>query len=166
MRAKHRDLSAAALAYVTSGSDQPQKTLRHVYPSAGQAQDAADSEHRRLKRKATGITLELPGDPNAAAGCPVSVSGVRDGINGSWIACDVEHTLDFESGGYSMTIKATVDGKSADTGDDASGYGGDDADTGTDDTAEADDAGVTGGDPNDGSADASQPGSSTDTPTL
>jgi phage protein D len=140
VKAKHRDLSAAALNYVTSGTDDPVKTLRHVYPNAGQAQDAADSEHRRLKRKATGVHLELQGDPNAAAGCPVVISGVRDGVDGSWIAAEVEHTLDFGADGYAMSIDVTVDGTDADTSDDTTGYGGDDADTGTDTTAEGDDA--------------------------
>lgn len=141
VRAKHRDLTAAALNYVSSGSDAPVKTLRHVYPNAGLAQDAADSDHRRLKRKATGITLEAAGDPNAAAGCPVTVSGVRSGIDGAWIAAEVEHELDFESEGYRLTIVATVDGTDADSSDAASGgYGGDAADTGSDTTAEGDDA--------------------------
>lgn len=125
VRAKHRDLAGATTAYVVAGSDAPVKTLRHVYPSQGLATDAAHAEHKRLKRKASGITLDLAGDPSAAAGSPVVVRGVREGVDGDWIAAEVDHAMNFADGGYTVNLTATVDGKAEDTGDGVEGYGGD-----------------------------------------
>lgn len=128
VRARHRDGAAAADAYVEAGGEEPTKTLRHPYASAALAGAAAHAEHKRLKRTAHGVELELPGRPDAFAGRPVELAGVRDGVDGRWIITRAEHDLDFEGGGFTTRLEATVDGLDADAGDGATGYGGDDAD--------------------------------------
>ena len=130
VRARHRDLLTGQFSVEEAGDAEPTKTLRHPYPSAALAGAAAHAEHRRLKRAAHKVELTLPGEPGAFAGRPITLSGLRDGLNGQWIASEVEHELDFAGGGYTTRVTATVDGLDADSDDGASGYGGDDADSG------------------------------------
>lgn len=133
VKAAYKVNTAAAIAYVTAGGDTPPtKTLKAIHPTPEAATTAAHAEHRRGKRKSHGVELKLPGRPEVLAGAPIRISGVRDGIDGDWIAFKVEHEIDFGSGGFSTDISASVDGLAPDTGDATPDYGGDDADPAAD----------------------------------
>lgn len=131
VRARHRHLGSGTEAYEEAGSGDPVRTLRHVHRNAAHARAAAHAAHRRTKREAHPISLTLPGRPEAFAGVPIEVSGLRDGLNGRWIAHRVEHEQDYAGGGFTTRIEATVDGLSEDAGDGDSAYGGDNPDSGS-----------------------------------
>lgn len=129
VRAAHRDMTAAAIKYVTAGAGDPVKTLRHIHPSEAAATNAAHAHHRKGKRMSHGVTLNFDlGRPDAFAGRPIVISGVRDGIDGKWIIAKVTQSLDWESDGFKTELEATVDGLTEDSGDATPGYAGDDAD--------------------------------------
>ena len=130
VRARHRDTAGAADLYEEAGDAEPTRTLRHPHPDAATARQAAHATHSRLKREAHGVELELPGQPDAFAGRPLQLTGLRDGLAGRWIISKAEHDIDFRGGGYVTRLEATVDGLTADGGDGATEYGGDDADGG------------------------------------
>lgn len=130
VRARHRDAAGAADVYEEAGDADPTLTLRHLHPDAATARQAAHATHSRLKRQAHGVELELPGRPDAFAGRPMQLTGLRDGLSGVWIISKAEHEIDFRGAGYVTRLEATVDGLAADAGDGAAGYGGDDADGG------------------------------------
>lgn len=114
VRARHRDLRGRLEAYEQAGYGEPVRTLRHTHSDAAHAKAAAEAAHRRTRRDARRLSLGLPGRPDAAAGAPIELTGLREGLNGRWIAFRVEHDQDYSSGGYTTRIEATVDGLSGD----------------------------------------------------
>lgn len=57
------------------------------------AQQEAESCARRIERRGRAFEVEMPGNPDVAAGMNVSLYGFRDGVDGEWIAKVVRHRL-------------------------------------------------------------------------
>lgn len=71
----------------------PVYTLKGLHPDAEAAQAAAKAKLQALKRgQATG-NLTLPGRLNITAETRLSLSGIKDRINGDWIVTRAEHEL-------------------------------------------------------------------------
>ncbi len=104
VRARYRDLSAAATRYETAGSGSPARTLRNTYRDQAAARAAAEAELARSKRAANDIELVLPGRAALVAQTPIVVSGLRSELTGRWIADRVEHRLEFEGAGFTTTL--------------------------------------------------------------
>jgi uncharacterized protein len=66
------------------------------------AQTAAKTTAARIARASRGFEIELPGRLDIVAGGKINLSGVRDGVNGSWLVKSVRHRID--SGGWSMSV--------------------------------------------------------------
>jgi phage protein D len=91
----------------------PSVPVKHlVYPSPAclahladeqAARAAAEARLASLNRGATTLNLTMPGNALIASGSPLSLSGFRDGANGTYHATTVTHTLD--DGGYKTTAQ-------------------------------------------------------------
>lgn len=112
VRARYRDMGAARTAYATEGGGDPVRTLRTTYATEAEAKAAAKAEMGRLGRAQGGIELEMDGRPEIAAQTPIILTGLRPSLSRRWIATTVEHRLDWASGGFVTTVKATLTGKS------------------------------------------------------
>lgn len=73
--------------------------IKRAYNTQDEAQDAADSQMNALRRQGcTGTLTMSKGDPRAMAGTPLTLTGMRDGIDGVYTAETVIHSLTKESG--------------------------------------------------------------------
>lgn len=101
----HDRQQAKRIKELAGDEDQPGKHLKVMYPSASEAQAAAQSELAALQRGQRKLSLTLPGDPLLLAGSPLLLrDGWRDGFAGEYNVTRVEHRLG--SGGYVSTISA------------------------------------------------------------
>lgn len=115
VRARWRDLGAAATRFAEAGEGEPVRTLRNTFPDEAAAQAAADAELARARRSSGGVELSLVGRPAIAAQTPIVLTGLRPSLNQRWIATTVVHAIDFSSGGFTTRITANQTGK---TGED------------------------------------------------
>lgn len=84
--------------------------LRRVYPSQVEAQAAANSQMSEFNRKQkTGDIVLAKGDPSIRGGQTITVSGTRDGADGTYIVSQAVHNL-AKSGGLSTTLSVYDDG--------------------------------------------------------
>jgi phage protein D len=75
------------------------------YATQEQAEAAAQADFNRRERGKITLSLTVTGDPKIFAEAPLTVTGIREGVNGDdWIITRVEHTLD--SGGFVSRIEA------------------------------------------------------------
>lgn len=72
------------------------------FSSVGDAEKAAKTTAKRIARASRKIELSLPGRLDIVAGGKVTLSGIRDGANGSWLVKSITHRID--SGGWSMSV--------------------------------------------------------------
>jgi len=90
---------------VKVGDDKPVYTLRHTYPDADTARTAAQAKLTALNRgQATAALTVTPGNPLIAAETRLTLTGFRGGIDGNWIATQVNHQLNHN--GYTTRIQA------------------------------------------------------------
>ena len=90
---------------VKVGAGQPSYTLRHTCPDADTAIAAAKAKLEALNRGQSSARLTLtPGNPQMAAETKLTLSGFRDGIDGDWVATEVDHQLN--NSGYTTRVLA------------------------------------------------------------
>ena len=93
--AQWHDVSTAEPQTVTVGEEDGQVfALPQLFPDEASAHNAAATKLRELQRgTGTGeVTLAL-GRPGLAADAPILLDGWGEGIDGSWVATRVEHSL-------------------------------------------------------------------------
>lgn len=105
--ARWRDADAAGSVTEEEGSGEPVYALRRLYPSSGEARDAARAKLRSLLRGTgrLGITLE-PGRPEVAAEAELRLAGFRAGLDGRWICTRAVHRI--SDRGYSTSVTAEL----------------------------------------------------------
>ncbi|ETX03580.1 MAG: hypothetical protein ETSY1_46780 (plasmid) [Candidatus Entotheonella factor] len=104
--AQYHDTDQAKRVSVNTGAGEPVFTLRRTYPDAEQAQRAAKAKLGAFARGEATLSLTLPGRPELAADSAVVLSGVRQGVDGTWAVTRVEHHL--SSSGYVCQLEAEV----------------------------------------------------------
>lgn len=104
VRARWRDASAGRTRFATAGSGDPVKTLRNTFSTEASAKAAAEAELAKTKRAQNGVDLTIVGRAEIMAQTPFTVRGLREEQSGEWIAETVEHTADFEGGGFTSRI--------------------------------------------------------------
>jgi phage protein D len=104
VKAPYHDVTTGQRSDATAGSGQPALTLRQSYASQSEAQQAADSKFRVLSRGTGKVSIRgLIGDPGMSAERPATLSGFRQGIDGSdWIIDSVVHKM--SGSGYTCDI--------------------------------------------------------------
>lgn len=111
-----RDSTGTVIAYwhekakakkheVKLGDGEPVRRLRHAYPDSASAKAAAQAALDKSKRDEDKLSITLPGDPYISAESPVTISEIRDGINGDWIVDSVTHKID-KSVGFNTSFEA------------------------------------------------------------
>lgn len=102
--ATYRDIAAAVTTEVLVGEGEPVFRLPHVYTNESNARRAAKARLDDFARSTGGkIQLVIPARLDLIAETPITVQGIRQGVDGSYVARRVEHTLD-KSG-----LRTTVD---------------------------------------------------------
>ena len=111
-----RDSTGTVIAYwhekakakkheVKLGDGEPVRRLRHAYADAASAKAGAQAALDKSKRDEDKLSITLPGDPHVSAESPVTISEIRDGINGDWIVDSVTHKID-KSVGFNTSFEA------------------------------------------------------------
>jgi len=105
--ATYHDPAKAEPVEVTVGSGEPAYRLRDPYPDEAAAQEAADARLRSAKLGEATLRATLAvGRPEAVAETPITVEGVREGVDGEWVAKRVRHR--FGRSGYTTEIESEV----------------------------------------------------------
>jgi phage protein D len=86
-----------------SGSDGPAYRSRGLSQNKGEAASEAQSRKDELGRQQAGGSFIITGDAAAVAESLVSVAGVREGVDGTWLADSVTHEL--SARGFTTTIE-------------------------------------------------------------
>ena len=81
--------------------------LPHRYSNEADAKANAIAQLTELNREDASLDLTLIGHPDITAEGKISLSGVRDGVDGHYIVKSVTHS--FSQGGYQSTIQAYVE---------------------------------------------------------
>ena len=90
---------------VHAGSGQPTLRISRIYQDAKAAQKAADARLKSLNANASGtLDIETAGKASLGAETEIVLSGMRDGLNGSWVCDTADHTLS-KSAGWDVKIK-------------------------------------------------------------
>lgn len=111
-----RDSTGTVIAYwhekakakkheVKLGDGEPVRRLRHAYADEASAKAAAQAALDKSKRDEDKLSIALPGDPYISAESPVTISEIRDGIDGDWIVDSVTHKID-KSVGFNTSFEA------------------------------------------------------------
>ncbi|MBB4302368.1 hypothetical protein GGD81_001395 [Rhodobium orientis] len=87
-----------------TGLEGPEWRLRHPYASKDEAERAAKSEGERLSSETAVGSVTFDGDPEAAAGADLILSGFRASMSKTWLANEVRHE-------FAETYLSTVDFK-------------------------------------------------------
>lgn len=102
VKARHYDKKAAKYIEKTSGSGQPAKTLRGIFPSEQEAQAAADAEMAASERSTGEVSASVFGNPLLRAEVYVIFSGLHRLIDKQWLINEARH--EFGSSGYTTSI--------------------------------------------------------------
>ena len=104
-RAAWHDAASGQRRIETAGAGEPVFTLRRSYPSAPEAQAAAQAQLQALNRGKGTLSLTLqPGLPALRAEARLTLLGFRSGVDGAWIASRVTH--EFGRAGYATSVEA------------------------------------------------------------
>jgi phage protein D len=105
VRAHWHDIAIGERKKVEIGDGNPVYILRHNYPDADTARAAAQGKLNALSRGLGTASLTLAqGNPLLAAEAKLTLSGFTTGIDGDWIATQVDH--EFSNNGYSTHVEA------------------------------------------------------------
>ena len=102
--AYYHNTSSGQRVAVTAGQGEPGYSLRNNHPDHASALQAAVAKLKNLNRGSGSLSLTMPGNPDLMAETPITISGIRTGIDGRWIATRVTHEL--SSSGYVTTVEA------------------------------------------------------------
>ena len=101
------DVTTADRVAVLTGSGEPIYTVRQPYSDAAQAADAGAAKLKALQRGEASLSLTLVGHTAVQAEGELTVSGLRDNVNGRWLIKRVEHQMD-ASQGFTTRLDADI----------------------------------------------------------
>lgn len=110
--AYYRDVKAAKRKEVKVGDGDPVRRLRMAYKDQASAKAAAEAEQAKRARAEAKLRVSFPGDPQVTAEAKLTLVGFRDGVDGEWLACQVEHYLG--PNGYTTSVEAERPNSNAD----------------------------------------------------
>ncbi|WDD98355.1 phage late control D family protein [Thalassomonas actiniarum] len=93
-RAWYHDFISATRTMVEVGSGSPCFDLSYTYADETTAKWAAQTRLNHASRVAKTIEIMVIGEPDIRAGGTVSISQVREGVDGAWFVAEVEHLID------------------------------------------------------------------------
>ncbi|WP_027710200.1 contractile injection system protein, VgrG/Pvc8 family [Zooshikella ganghwensis] len=101
--AKYHNSSTGKTESIIAGKGEPTRTLSLQYPTREAAQAAANAAIKGSERSKASLEITLPGDPRLVAERPVSISGLRTGLDGKWMIKTARHRMSGE--GYGVSVK-------------------------------------------------------------
>ena len=105
----HNKKTGKTLAVVVPDKDNPSapvRTARHAVASAGRAGSSAKGALERSNRASGTLSLELAGRADLVAERKISLSGVKQGVDGQWVVDSVTHH--FSTGGWSSSLELVI----------------------------------------------------------
>lgn len=103
--ASWHDRKAAKRQTVTIGEKDGAKRLRKTFADEASARRAATAEQARLKRAPATLDMRLAlGRADIYVDLRASVSGIKAGIDGTWLVSELTHSLD-SGGGFTTSLK-------------------------------------------------------------
>lgn len=102
-----RDLDAAADVDVRAGAGDPEYRIRRQFNDAQSARLAAAAKLADLRRGTGKMSVATAGHPGLVAEAPVTLTGMRPGLNGAWEVDSAEHVLN-KSGGWTVNLDLEV----------------------------------------------------------
>jgi phage protein D len=102
--ARWYDTFKAVEETVKAGDGEPVYTISRKHASADAAKKAAEAQLAAFERGTSKLTLVCVGNPALMAEAPLTVSGVRAGVDGEWIITTVTHRMD--GAGYQCDVEA------------------------------------------------------------
>ncbi len=100
----YHDWKTGKRTEIKIGTEDPAYVLRHTYPDAEQAKAAGSAKLEGFFRGEAKASFCFPGNPLVAAEILLTVTGVRDGVDGDWIVRSVTH--EFSNSGYNSRVEA------------------------------------------------------------
>lgn len=91
----------------STGMDGPKFLLRHPYQDESEAQRAAQSKAKDLKRAQAEATFVIEGEPFAQVEAYAEASGCRPGVDGTWRVKTATHSFS-ASGAYTTSLQCDV----------------------------------------------------------
>lgn len=91
---------------VTLGEGEPVRILRMPFADQASAESAARADLRKRARSERELWYSMPGRPEIAAECMVTMQGFREGVDGDWLVKRVEHYVG--PNGYRCTIEGEL----------------------------------------------------------
>jgi uncharacterized protein len=103
--AVYRDLGKAKTVEVVIGQGEPVFRLPHQYQSESAARRAATARLADFGRGSNGkVQLEMPGRLDLSAESRITLTGIRQGVDGQFVARRVTHTL--QKSGLTTSVEA------------------------------------------------------------
>ena len=94
MTAEWAERDTATVHKVTVGEDDPERILRHRFPTEAEAQRAAEAALRQSHRGSGSIAIELGGfHGDLMAEATVDLRGIKSELTGEWLITRVVHRL-------------------------------------------------------------------------
>ncbi|MBU2714312.1 contractile injection system protein, VgrG/Pvc8 family [Zooshikella harenae] len=100
--AKYHNSSTGKTESITTGKGEPTRTLSLQYPTHEAAQAAANAAIKGAERSKASLEITLPGNPLLSAERPITIAGLRAGLDGKWLIKTARHTL--SKSGYTSSI--------------------------------------------------------------
>lgn len=101
---RYRDNNKADERKVKVGDGKPSYRLRTLFFDEQEAKEAAASQLAAFLQGKKTLEVEMPGDPFILAETPLTVAGIRDGVDGEWVVERAVHRL--SDVGYSLTLSS------------------------------------------------------------
>lgn len=94
VQAEWQDLEKGQRRALVVGEGSPLYIIGNSFQNETEAKQAAEAKLKQLKQQGGGGSLTLkPGRPALFAESPILLKGVREGLNGEWMASQVSHSL-------------------------------------------------------------------------
>lgn len=106
VRAHWHDASTSERVTVMAGEGRPTYVIRHTYPDAQQALNAAQAKLKRLQRGVGSLSLTLMGRPDLQVEGKIQLSGFREVLDQDWLVTRVEHQLN--SSGFISRLETEI----------------------------------------------------------
>jgi phage protein D len=105
----HNKKTGKTLEIIVPDKDNPSapvRAARHSVPSAARAGASAKGTLERNNRSTGTLTLDLAGRADIVAERKISLSGVKQGVDGQWVVDTITH--DFSAHGWSSSLELVI----------------------------------------------------------
>ncbi|ODA34062.1 late control protein [Veronia pacifica] len=107
--ARYQDVTVAKEKTVTVGEGEPIYSLRTLFKDYAEAELAAKAQLGQFTRGKARLDIELLGRGDILAETPLTLSSIREGVNGDWVVETATHNLSEQGYVLSVTGRPKMD---------------------------------------------------------